>query len=159
MSPRSPPPNPRARRQIGRRGSAWAGPTIRALAAAPLAILLALPAPAAARSTSPVGDAGWLMDAWDSEDGQGVGQITDLAFDEHGFLWLSGFGGLGRFDGHAFRHWGRPDLPGLPSSRLVDVEYAAGTLWVLTEEGHVVAIREGQARAYFVHGSGGNRQV
>ena len=47
-------------------------------------------APAIARST------------WTTEEGLPQNSVSGLALDETGYLWVSTFGGLARFDGHRF---------------------------------------------------------
>ncbi len=70
------------------------------------------------------------------EDGLPQSQITSLAQDHEGYIWVGTQGGLVRFNGEKFTPYFGPD--GLPSARinrmLVD---RSGTLWVATQRGLV----------------------
>ena len=75
--------------------------------------------------------------AWTSADGlAGDSEIGFLLQDSRGYLWIGGALGLSRFDGHAFRNYGKAD--GLPSEVVYSgVETKDGTLWFGTSRGLV----------------------
>ncbi|MGO4260283.1 ATP-binding protein [Lysobacter sp. TAB13] len=47
---------------------------------------------------------------YDQSQGLNSGEVSALAQDRDGFLWLGTFGGLVRFDGRTFKSWGREHL-------------------------------------------------
>jgi signal transduction histidine kinase/CheY-like chemotaxis protein/ligand-binding sensor domain-containing protein len=66
-----------------------------------------------------------------------------------GFLWMTTFDGLVRFDGFDFKVYNVSNTPGLLGNRLVAVmESRDGTLWVGAEDGRLYAFRDGKATAY-----------
>ena len=76
-----------------------------------------------------------LVDRWTVADGLPVDQLTGLALGPRGFLWMSSFDGLVRFDGSRFLAWRRSDWPALPSNRFVDVFVFGGDVWGQMETG------------------------
>ena len=48
----------------------------------------------------------FIMQLWDRGNGLPQGSVTDIALSSGGFLWLTTFGGLVRFDGAEFRSYG-----------------------------------------------------
>ena len=67
-----------------------------------------------------------------------LGGINSIAQDRHGFIWLGGEVGLGRYDGHDLRVFEHQagNLRSLRSSYIRKVEVdAEGRLWVATESG------------------------
>ena len=81
-------------------------------------------------------DDDWLLDRWGLADGLPVLGLTGLAMPSSGFLWISSFDGLVRFDGQSFQVHNRSHHPALPSNRLGRLhEQADGDLIVVTEHG------------------------
>lgn len=106
-----------------------------------LALLLAVAPEAIAVETEPTEVPGILVDRWTVDDGLPLDHVTDLAQTPEGFLWLTTFDGLVRFDGLAFRTFRRGELPGLPSNRLTQIEVADdGALWLLTQHEEIVRV-------------------
>ncbi len=89
-------------------------------------------------------DGRYLIRHWDLSDGLPQASITDMTQGGDGFLWLTTFGGLVRFDGHEFRALG-----GAPTSvgwnpRTTAAQTALdGGLWIGLQDGGVVRWQDG----------------
>src|SRR5262245_24731772 len=105
------------------------------LALAIAALVIALDAQAATRRL--------IFRHYTTADGLSQDQVSGLATDAEGFLWIATVGGLDRFDGERFTRFGASD--GL-RGRNVDAVATGrdGTCWVATEVGLFVA-RPGEA--------------
>ena len=68
---------------------------------------------------------GYAQRSWTVEDGLPVNQITGLVQGRHGYLWLSTFDGLVRFDGVRFTTFNTGNSPGLPSNRITNLTVAS----------------------------------
>lgn len=82
---------------------------------------------------------------WTVEDGLPTGSVTSLAQTPDGYLWIATLDGLVRFDGVRMQVLNRSEIPEMTSNRCrtiyVDTQ---GTLWVSTEEGSVLRMRNGR---------------
>ncbi|MEM1093653.1 MAG: two-component regulator propeller domain-containing protein [Bacteroidota bacterium] len=88
---------------------------------------------------------GYVHDKWGSADGLPVNTVNAIAQGHDGFLWMATFGGLVRFDGRTFKTFTTANLPGLPSSRLSQLEIdRAGRLWFVAGNEHVGYVEEGE---------------
>jgi len=68
------------------------------------------------------------------KDGIPQSQVSALAQDHEGYLWVGTWGGLARFNGSDFKSFFLED--GLPNTRIQELLAASdGTLWVATETG------------------------
>ena len=114
-----------------------------------LALQVTLAAPTTAAAGAPTLDPAWVADRWTDDDGLPQNHISGLAQTDDGFLWLSTFNGLARFDGHSFQQYRRADYPGLPSNRLTHLERSAeDELWLVTEAGHLVRLRDDRFQSW-----------
>lgn len=81
---------------------------------------------------------------WTVENGLPVNFPNRLLQGRNGYLWLTTFDGLVRFDGVRFRVFNTANSPGLPTNRILDlVEDDDGSLWFLTEGNRAVHMRDG----------------
>ncbi len=95
--------------------------------------LHSIAAPPSADSTT------YLVRRWPAV--HGLSQISGLAKDEVGHLWIGTTGGLTRFDGYSFTRFNAATTPGLPSNTILALELSSeGRLWIATEKG--LAIRD-----------------
>ena len=109
---------------------------------------------------SPAGDsrdASWVHESWTVRDGLPVNSINALLQDRTGYIWATTFDGLVRFDGLRFTVFNSANSDELPSNRIIHVkEGQDGSLWLTTEQGHVVRFRNGRfTNIAFESGSSG----
>jgi len=105
----------------------------RLLAGVAIAASAAVSAPAAA--ALPAADR-YIARTWGTADGLPQNSVTSIVQTRDGYLWLGTFGGLVRFDGHAFTVFDPDNTPGLASARIVVLrEDRRGVLWIGTEGG------------------------
>ncbi|HLT47073.1 MAG TPA: two-component regulator propeller domain-containing protein [Rubricoccaceae bacterium] len=91
----------------------------------------------------------YVHEAWTIWDGLPVNSVTDLLQSRDGYLWLTTFDGLVRFDGVRFTVFDGGNVAALPSSRFVEVTEARdGSLWLRTEQLHLLRYHEGQFTLY-----------
>jgi signal transduction histidine kinase/ligand-binding sensor domain-containing protein/CheY-like chemotaxis protein/AraC-like DNA-binding protein len=101
------------------------------------------------RAPAPVdSSARWVHESWTVENGLPVNSINQLIQSRSGYIWAATFDGLVRFDGVRFTTFNSATSDGLPSNRIMWVREARdGTLWLFTEQHHLVHFRDGA----FVH--------
>lgn len=100
-----------------------------------LAVALLIPSLASAQVTPSLAEA-FIRQAWGSAEGLPQNSVTAILQTRDGYLWLGTFGGLIRFDGHAFTIFDPGNTPGLASARIVRLhEDHDGVLWIGTESG------------------------
>jgi signal transduction histidine kinase/ligand-binding sensor domain-containing protein/CheY-like chemotaxis protein len=116
------------------------------LVAAPLLVSETL----AAQLTPPAAPA-WqeastfVHEVWTVRDGLPANGVTRLVQGQDGYLWLGTWDGLVRFDGVRFTVFNTGNTDALPSSRIMQLERAPdGSLWLLTEQRHLVRLRDGE---------------
>jgi signal transduction histidine kinase/ligand-binding sensor domain-containing protein/AraC-like DNA-binding protein len=121
--------------------------------AAPFTVLLTQLAPSAAHAQrvsarSPASDSGahsWVHESWTVKDGLPVNSINALLQDRAGYIWAATFDGLVRFDGLRFTVFNSANSEELPSNRIIQLkEGRDGSLWLTTEQGHIVRFRAGR---------------
>ena len=100
--------------------------------------ILLLPAGAVAQPRT------FARQQWTVADGLPVNSITGILQPRDGYLWLSTFDGLVRFDGARFVVFNTSTSPGLPSNRIVDlIEAGDGTMLLATENRRLVRYARG----------------
>ena len=122
-----------------------------------------------ARRKIPLGSAAWLIagaalllgsgsavtaqeygyDTWTTANGLPQNTVTGVVQTPDGYLWLSTFDGLARFDGVRFTIFDKGNTKGILNNRFsgifVDSE---GVLWASTENGVVTTYRDGAFNSY-----------
>src|SRR5829696_6906090 len=89
--------------------------------------------------------ASWVHESWTVKDGLPVNSINALLQDRTGYIWAATFDGLVRFDGIRFTVFNSANSGELPSNRIIQLEEGRdGSLWLTTEQGHVVRFRDGR---------------
>ena len=80
---------------------------------------------------------------WNTENGLPQNSVNSIAQTPDGYIWLTTFDGLARFDGIRFKVFRKQDTPELPTNRLtstfVDND---GRLWILTEDPNRIVVYE-----------------
>jgi signal transduction histidine kinase/ligand-binding sensor domain-containing protein/DNA-binding response OmpR family regulator len=101
---------------------------------------------AVARAQTPVAlPRPWVHESWTTKDGLPVNSINANLQDRTGYIWAATFDGLVRFDGVRFTVFNTANSEELPSNRIVQVkEGRDGTLWLATEESHIIRFRDGR---------------
>ena len=81
----------------------------------------------------------------------GLPQNSVWAIDQtpDGYLWVSTFDGLVRFDGHRMTVFNRAEVPELRSNRILALRVdREGSLWIGTEDGGVTRMTDGRFRSF-----------
>ncbi|MEQ1501293.1 MAG: two-component regulator propeller domain-containing protein [Myxococcota bacterium] len=82
------------------------------------------------------------LERWSVEDGLPQSSVTDLTQSTDGYLYLSTFGGVARFDGSRFTRVSPARVAGLRSIRFTAIEAAAdGDVWVGLQDGGLARLR------------------
>ncbi|HRH42789.1 MAG TPA: two-component regulator propeller domain-containing protein, partial [Pyrinomonadaceae bacterium] len=85
--------------------------------------------------------------------------VTSMVQTRDGYLWLGTFGGLVRFDGVRFTTFNTANTPSLHSNRVMSLyEDQEATLWIGTEIGDVVRLRNGSFEI-FATGDGSSNNI
>ncbi|HEY0779675.1 MAG TPA: two-component regulator propeller domain-containing protein [Gemmatirosa sp.] len=93
----------------------------------------------------------YVHEAWTVRDGLPVNGLTAVLQGRDGYLWLTTWDGLVRFDGARFVVFNAGNSGALPSSRLVQaVELPDGSLFLRTAQNHVVRWHAGAFTYYDV---------
>lgn len=75
-----------------------------------------------------------LVQHWTSDDGLISNYINSVKQTSDGFIWLTSFNGLHRFDGKEFKHYTKNNVPNLISSAFYGFEEDRfGTIWIATQ--------------------------
>ena len=108
------------------------------------------PAVAQARAANAAGAARpdapetFVHESWTVKDGLPVNAITGLLQSRDGYIWISTFDGLVRFDGVRFTVFNSANSEGLPTNRIGRfLEARDGALWLLTEQLQLVRFKDG----------------
>src|SRR5262245_32754646 len=89
-------------------------------------------------------DVSWVHESWTARDGLPVNSINAIIQDRTGYIWAATWDGLVRFDGVRFTVFNSSKSEQLPSNRIVKLkEGRDGSLWLVTEQGHIVRFRDG----------------
>jgi len=99
--------------------------------------------------TAPASAAAPDVRVWTTEDGLPQNSVTDVVLDDDGFLWITTFEGVTRFDGHQF--W-RPEVTD-PDGRSVlrwvtAARSSSGALWFASQDQGLFVVRDGQHFEY-----------
>ena len=87
----------------------------------------------------------WVHESWTTKDGLPVNSVNGILQDRAGYVWAATFDGLVRFDGVRFTVFNTANSEALPSNRIVQLkEGRDGSLWLATEESHIIRFRDGQ---------------
>jgi len=82
--------------------------------------------------------------SWTTDDGLPQNSITDIVQTRDGYIWVTTFAGLARFDGMHFEVFNVGNSPGLVSNRMVHLfESRDGVLWIGHEEGGLTLYEHG----------------
>src|SRR5215813_12874770 len=86
----------------------------------------------------------YRFDHWTADNGLPQNTIRDIVQTRDGYLWLTTFDGLVRFDGVRFTVFDQGNTPGLRSNRFTALyEDRDGTLYAGTEDQGLAVYRNG----------------
>ena len=115
-----------------------------ALACTAVAVLAGAARPAFAAAPP---EPGWTQATWGLRDGLPVLTFSGLVQDRDGYLWISTFDGLLRFDGAAFTVFDPSTHPELTSSRFANLQAdPGGGVWVGSEVDGLLHVAAGEVR-------------
>src|SRR5262249_51330908 len=76
----------------------------------------------------------YRFDHWTADNGLPQNSVRDILQTRDGYIWLTTFDGLARFDGVRFTVFNKGNSPGMASNRLLQLfEDRFGDLWVKLE--------------------------
>jgi signal transduction histidine kinase/ligand-binding sensor domain-containing protein len=91
----------------------------------------------------------YRFDHWTTENGLPQNSVRGIVQTRDGYLWLTTFDGLVRFDGVRFTVFNKSNSPGIASNRFTGIfEDRFGDLWVAIETGGLVRRRQGRFMTY-----------
>src|SRR6185369_592431 len=97
----------------------------------------------------PIARAQYRFDSWTAEDGLPQNSIRSIIQTRDGYLWMTTFDGLVRFDGARFKVFDKSNTSGLTSDRFTALyEDKDGTLWAGTGDGALTLYRDGVFTSY-----------
>lgn len=103
-----------------------------------LVIFFAL-APTAFAQYSP-----YRIDHWMTDNGLPQNTVRSIVQTGDGYLWLTTFDGLARFDGMRFTVFNKSNTPAITNNRLTALyEDRDGTLWIGADQGELLSYRNG----------------
>src|SRR5262245_7508498 len=111
----------------------------------------------------------YRFDHWTADNGLPQNSVRDIVQTRDGYLWLTTFDGLVRFDGVRFTVFNKSNSPGILTNRFVQLyEDAEGDLWASTESGGLTRLHQGRFTTYttrdglpdnyYINGPGGDGQ-
>jgi signal transduction histidine kinase/ligand-binding sensor domain-containing protein len=84
----------------------------------------------------------YRFDHWTTDNGLPQNTVRAIVQTRDGYLWLTTFDGLARFDGVRFTVFDKSNTPAITNNRFTALyEDTDGTLWAGAEQGEVVAYR------------------
>ena len=87
----------------------------------------------------------YVHESWTVRDGLPVNIISSLLQSRDGYMWIGTLDGLVRFDGVRFTTFNAATDRGLPSSRITALkETSDSSIWIETEQNHLVRFHHGQ---------------
>ena len=108
----------------------------------------------------------YRFDHWTADNGLPQNSVRDIVQTRDGYLWLTTFDGLVRFDGVRFTVFNKSNSPGINTNRFLYLyEDGNGDLWVTTEDNSLTRLHNGGFTTYttenglpfaFMNGIGGD---
>ena len=86
----------------------------------------------------------YRFDHWTTDDGLPQNSVYSIVQMPDGYIWLTTFDGLVRFDGVCFTMFNKGNSPNLPNNRLRKMLADGDDLWILTDENNPVRFRDGE---------------
>jgi ligand-binding sensor domain-containing protein len=94
-------------------------------------------------------NAQYRLESWTTDNGLPQNTVRSIAQTRDGYLWLTTFDGLVRFDGVQFKVFNTNNTKGLNSNRFTTLyEDENATLWIGTDDGGLTLYRDGIFTSY-----------
>jgi signal transduction histidine kinase/ligand-binding sensor domain-containing protein len=91
----------------------------------------------------------YTVQSWNTRSGLPADVILSTYQSSDGFLWMTGYSGLIRFDGITFTSFTSRDIPFLRSDNVIGIiEGADSTLWITTQNSGLLGYKNGVFRQY-----------
>src|SRR6201995_682158 len=91
----------------------------------------------------------YRFESWTTDEGLPQNSVRSIIQTRDGYLWLTTFDGLVRFDGVRFKVFDKSNTRGLSTNRFTSLyENGDGTLWAGTGDGGVTLYRGGVFTSY-----------
>lgn len=91
------------------------------------------------------------FDSWTTDNGLPQASVNSILQTRDGYLWLTTYGGLVRYDGVRFQNFNTGNTEGLKTSRFEKLyEDREGTLWITTEGQGVVRYKDGRFTTFSI---------
>jgi hypothetical protein len=91
----------------------------------------------------------YRFDHWTTDDGLPQNTVTSLVQTRDGYLWLTTFDGLARFDGVRFTVFDKNNSSGINPNRFANLyEAGAGSLLIASEDAGLIVYRNGTFTNY-----------
>ncbi len=91
----------------------------------------------------------YRFDSWTTDNGLPQASVNSILQTRDGFLWLTTYGGLVRYDGLRFEVFNSGNTKGLKTSRFLNLfEDKAGNLWITTEGQSITRYQDGKFTTY-----------
>ena len=89
------------------------------------------------------------FDHWTVDEGLPQNSVYAITQTPDGYLWMTTFDGLVRFDGVRFTVFNKMILKGLPSNRFISIlAEDDGTIWASTEENGIVRYKDNKIQVF-----------
>jgi signal transduction histidine kinase/ligand-binding sensor domain-containing protein len=96
-----------------------------------------------------IAQAQYRFDQWTADNGLPQNSVRGIVQTRDGYLWMTTFDGLVRFDGVRFTIFNKSNSPGIAGNRFVYIfEDRFGDLWAAFETGGLVRRRQGRFMTY-----------
>ncbi len=90
-----------------------------------------------------------VIDNWTTDNGLPTNQLNRICQSRDGYLWITSYNGIIRFDGHEFRVFNKENTPIFTGNSFRNVvEDRNGVLWFTSSENGLVAYRNGRFKIY-----------
>ncbi|MEA2041977.1 MAG: two-component regulator propeller domain-containing protein [Bacteroidota bacterium] len=89
------------------------------------------------------------IDNWDIQDGLPTNSLIDICQTQDGYIWISSYEGLIRFDGIQFKVFDSSNTPEFKDNGIGEIEEdSKGVLWITTQNSGLIALKDKKFTAY-----------
>lgn len=89
------------------------------------------------------------LDCWTTENGLPTNSLLQIHQARNGYLWITGYSGLIRFDGSKFKVYNNSNTDVMKSNVIRDIaEDSQGCLWMTTQGNGLISMNKGKFKAY-----------